>query len=135
MISLFAGYSWWALLGLRVFVGIIFFAHGTPKIKNLKQTAQNFEMMGFKPGNLWGPFIAILEFFGGILLILGWFTQLLALLFAVEMLVATFWKIKSGQKFIDGFELDFLLVLSCLILLTSGAGYYAFDNYWPIKLY
>lgn len=114
---------------LRVFLGAVFIVHGWPKIKDLKQTAQNFEGMGFKPGTFWGPFVAILEFFGGLALLLGFLTQIFALLFAVEFVVITLWKIKSGQKFAGGYEFDLSLLVMSLILLVSGSGLASLDGY------
>ena len=114
---------------LRVFLGVVFIVHGWPKIKDLKQTAQNFEGMGFKPGIFWGPFIAVLEVFGGLALTLGIFVQTLSMLFAVEMLVATIWKIKSGQKFAGGYEFDLSLLVMSLVLLVPGSGLASLDGY------
>src|SRR3989338_6911501 len=73
------------LLLLKIVLGLIFLVHGWPKIKNLKETHANFEMMGFKPGVFWGTIVAMVEFFGGLLLIAGLFTQLGAILIAVQM--------------------------------------------------
>lgn len=135
MISFLQGYNGWAFLIIRLVVGAIFLAHGRPKIQDLKQNAQNFEMMGFKPGRFWGTIVALVEFFGGLLLILGWFTQLAAALLTVSIFVAFLWKVKNGQKLLGGYEFDLLLFASSLILATNGGGYYALDNYWPITLY
>ena len=108
------------MLALRVAVGVIFLAHGWPKLKNLKQTQQWFDSIGFKPGVFWGTFIALLETFGAGALILGFFVQPLSLLFAVQMLVATFWKIKKGQGLSGGYELDLSLLAAALVLATLG---------------
>ncbi len=107
----------WALWTLQVVFGFIFLAHGWPKIKNLKATAENFEIMGFKPGKLWGTFIAFLEVFGGAAIVLGVFTETLAILFMIEMAVIIIWKMKRGQKFIGGIELDLILFAASLILI------------------
>lgn len=115
----------WALLLLRLAVGLIFIVHGWPKLKELKTTQANFGMMGFKPGWFWGTFIAILEPIGGLLLILGLWTQLFALLFAGQMLVATLWKVKKGQGLAGGYEFDLLLMVSGLVLATSGSGMFS----------
>lgn len=130
-------YIWgdWALLLLRLFLGVVFVIHGWPKVKDLKQTAQNFTAMGFKPGTLWGPLIASLEFFGGLALLLGFATQAFAFLFAIEFVVATLWKIKGGQKFAGGYEFDLALLVMSLVLATSGGGPYAVDEYLFQLLY
>ena len=114
--------------------GIIFLVHGWSKIKNLRETGQNFEMMGFKPGSLWGTGIAIIEFFGGLFLIAGLFTSITALILAFEMIVTTIWKIIRRQKLIGGYELDLALLVSLLVLATIGGGIYSLDTYWGILL-
>ncbi len=117
-----------ALLLLRIFYGVLFVIHGWPKIKDLARNAKNFEMMGFRPGLFWGSIVALLEFFGGLAIIAGLFTQVFGLLLAIEMAVATAWKIKNKQKFVGGYELDLALALVGLILATLGGGIFALDN-------
>lgn len=124
----------YALTLLRIFYGAVFFVHGWPKIKDLKQNAKNFEGMGFRPGSFWGTLAALLEFFGGIALVAGFYTQLVALALALEMIVAMFWKIKQGQKFAFGYEFDMALVVIGLVLAASGGGLYALDNFLFILL-
>ncbi len=135
MIPSLASLANWALLILRVVYGIIFVAHGWPKFKDLKQNAQNFEMMGFRPGAFWGTIVASVEFFGGLCLIFGFLTQLAAILLAVNMLVATCWKIRNKQQLVGGYELDLMLLSAGLLLATLGGGVYSLDNYWAINLY
>ena len=106
-------------MALRVAVGVIFLAHGWPKLKNLKQTQGWFDSIGFKPGAFWGTLVALLETFGAAALALGFFVQPLAALFAILMLVAGLWKIKQGQKLSGGYELDLILLAACLLLATS----------------
>lgn len=53
-LSLPAQFSDLAILIPRVFLGVVFFYHGWPKIKDLRANARDFEAMGFKPGWLWG---------------------------------------------------------------------------------
>lgn len=130
MFPLFAAFSDWALLALRLAFGVIFLAHGWPKLKNLKVNAQNFEMMGFKPGGLWGTIVALAETLGGLAVILGLGTQYAGLVLAFDMTISSLWKIKRGQKLVGGFELDLILLASGLILATIGGGAYSLDNYW-----
>ena len=134
MIQILLIFNDWASLLLRVTFGIIFLVHGWSKIKNLRETGQNFEMMGFKPGSLWGTGIAIIEFFGGLFLIAGLFTSITALILAFEMIVTTIWKIIRRQKLIGGYELDLALLVSLLVLATIGGGIYSLDTYWGILL-
>jgi uncharacterized membrane protein YphA (DoxX/SURF4 family) len=118
---------------LRVVLGIILIAHGWPKLRNIKGTA---EWMGqtFKPGIFWAVAVALAEFFGGILLILGLLTQVVCFIIAIEFLVIIF-SVKGRKGLVDGFEFDILILAAALILLTLGSGHYSLDNYWGILLY
>lgn len=124
LLIIFSIYSPTALLVLRVGFGLVFVVHGWSKMRDLKKTQDNFDAMGFRPGVLWGTSAALLESFGGLLVILGIFTQPLAVLFAIEMLVATIWKIKQGQGFINGYEFDLMLFVTALVIVTLGGGLY-----------
>ena len=125
----FAGY---APTVLRVMLGIVFAAHGWQK---LTQTGPaNFA--GFLTSlNLPAPdilawIVTLLELVGGILLILGLATRLVALLFAVEM-VGTTLLVKADVGFIAqsaGAELDLRLMAGALAILLLGPGRLALDN-------
>ena len=123
------------LFVLRVFFGALFVIHGWPKIKDLAKNAKNFERMGFHPGLFWGTIVALLEFFGGLALIAGLFTQVFGLLLAIQMVTAAIWRIRSKHKFVGGYELDVALVLIGLILATMGGGIYAIDNFLQFLSY
>ncbi|MBI4991853.1 MAG: DoxX family protein [Candidatus Harrisonbacteria bacterium] len=125
IIPVLLAFNDWTLLFLRLVVGLIFLAHGWPKLKDLKATQQNFGMMGFKPGWLWGTVVAVLEGIGSVLLILGLLTQAFGLLFAVEMVVAAVWKKNRGMGLVNGYELDLLLIVAGLVLATMGGGRWA----------
>jgi len=122
----------WMDFALRIVVAFIFIAHGWPKLKNLNNTCKNFSAMGFSPGKLWGTMISVLEAVGGALLLIGFGTQILGILFAAEMAVAAAWKIRRGEKMIGGYEFDLILFAASLILATSGGGMYGLDSYFRI---
>ena len=132
MLLLISSFSEWALLILRLVFGAIFLAHGWPKIKNLRANAQNFEMMGFKPGAFWGTIVAFAEFFGSLAIMVGLGTQVAGLVLAFNMLIAASWKITKNQKLVGGFELDITLLAVGLILATFGGGTYALDSFYPL---
>ena len=117
-------FSKWGLLILRVVVGLVLVAYGWPKIKDLKTAHKNFEMMGFKPGSLWGTIVALFEFVGGILLIIGFFSQLIGALIVIEFIVATLFNIKRGAKLVGGYAIDILLLASGFLIATSS-GHFA----------
>ncbi|MCL5733752.1 MAG: DoxX family protein [Patescibacteria group bacterium] len=120
----------WAVLLIRIVLGAILIIHGFPKIKNLKATIANFPQMGFKPGWLWGPLVAFLEFFGGIALVLGFYTQVVAILIAGQFTIIIIWKIIRKQKFVGGLEFDLLIWATALLLLTQGAGMFSLDRFF-----
>ena len=125
---LLAIWSDWAILALRLALGAIFLAHGWPKIKDLKRTGDNFTAMGFRPGALWGSVAAVVEFFGGIALVLGLFTQIASGLIVGEFATIIVWKLMRKQPFVGGSELDFLILAAALVLLTIGAGTFSLDR-------
>lgn len=128
-------YADWGVLVLRVIFGLVFIAHGWPKLKNLKQTHVWFESIGFKPGVLWGTIAAVLETVGGLLLVLGLLTQIVSILLAIQILVAVIWRIKSSHQFIGGYELDILLIAVGIVFAVNGGASFALDNYWQFVLF
>jgi putative oxidoreductase len=118
-----------ALALLRVVVGAIFIAHGSQKLftVGLAGVAGMFGQMGVPLPGITGPAIAFLEFFGGITLILGLFTQPIALLLAVDMLGAIA-LVQIGKGLVGGYELELLLMTSSLALALAGAGEYSLDR-------
>lgn len=130
MPSLFPGllaFAGFAPLILRLVLGLIFVVHGYPKLfKNFTQTAGFFESVGIKPAKFWVFVVGVVEFFGGIALILGFAVQLAALLIAINMAVAIV-LVKFKQGLADGYEFDLALFAMALSLVFLGAGFYAFD--------
>jgi uncharacterized membrane protein YphA (DoxX/SURF4 family) len=118
----------WILLSLRSVVAIVMIYYGWPKIRNLKSNATDFVQMGFRPGMFWGTLIAIVEFFGGIALLLGFYAELTAALFAFQMMVGTFWKLKIKKPFSD-YSYDIQLFAMCLVIMSEGAGIYSFRSF------
>src|SRR5882672_6235999 len=91
-------YSDWSLLAMRVILGVIFLAHGLPKLKNLKGTGQWFGSQGFKPGIFWATFVAFVEVFGALAFLSGFWMELFAILFVGEFAVIILWKLITNQK-------------------------------------
>jgi len=128
MLSIFFFYGGLGVLALRLALGAIFIAHGWPKLKDLKKTAAGFNGMGFKPGGFWGTLVALLEFFGGIALVLGLYTQTFAALFALEFLTIIVWKLARRQPFVGGWEFDLIILAGLLVLAANGSGAYSLDR-------
>ena len=118
------------LLGLRIVLGIIFIAHGYPKLAHLRGGAQMQSF--FVEHGLPGYFVyiaGVIETFGGGLLLLGLFTRAAALLLAIQMCVAI-WKVHSGHGYLAVHDYEFPLTLAaaCFALATVGAGMISLDQ-------
>jgi putative oxidoreductase len=112
---------------LRVAVAAVFINHGRQKlfVYGFAGVTGAFTQMGVPLPGITGPFIGLLEFFGGIALALGILTRLFALGFAFEMLVAILLvQLKRG---FSGYELEFLLLASSLALFLAGPGRFSLD--------
>ena len=100
----------------RVIVGLLFMQHGMQKL---------FGMFGFQAAPLVSLFglAGVIEFFGGLAIVLGFFTRLTALIAAVEMIVAyTIVHLPNGLvPILNQGELALLYFASFLILIVYGA--------------
>jgi putative oxidoreductase len=86
-------FSWAGPLLMRLVVGYTFILSGWGKLNALPQVTENFIGWGIPFPKILTPFVSGVEFFGGVMLILGLFTRIPAAMLAVVMLVA----IKSAK--------------------------------------
>ena len=107
-------YSDFGWLFLRLAVGLIFIYHGWPKIKNYKQ-------MTMLPGGVIGALVlGLVESLSAIGLIIGFYTQIAALLLSIVMLGAIYYKIFVWKKKFSepgGWEIDLILLAANLVIL------------------
>jgi putative oxidoreductase len=118
-----------AALVLRVAIGGLFIVHGYPKLsaQQRKQGAEWMKSMGLPGGFI--LFGGVVEFFGGIAILLGVFTSIIASLFALWMLSTTWLAAgKMKKKFVGGYELDIILLLASLALAAIGSGIFSIDH-------
>ncbi|HZY93660.1 MAG TPA: DoxX family protein [Candidatus Bathyarchaeia archaeon] len=124
--DLFGFYPDLATFILRLAVGSLFMIHGYPKLKAGRKGdwMKNFGM----PVAL-VPFAGIVEFFGGLALLLGILTPLIAFLSALWMLSTTWFKVnKIKAKYAGGYEIDITLLLAALAITFLGSGIYSIDH-------
>ncbi len=127
--SLFGVSTSFASLILRLAVGSLFIVHGYPKMgsKQRQQGGAWLRSQGI-PGWMMG-FAGVAEFFGGVGLILGFLTPVIAVLGALWMLSTTwFARSKMKKKYQGGWELDITLMLAALALAALGSGVFSVDH-------
>ena len=109
---------------LRITLGAIFFIHGVVKFQGgIENIVGWFESLGLPGATAYG--VALLEIIGGILLIIGLATRLVAALFALLMIGATV-KVKLAIGFLGngqmaGYELDLAFLAIAVYLVISGS--------------
>lgn len=106
-------------LPIRILAGILFIAHGIPKLSDPAMTQGFFGNIGLPP-ELAIP-IGLLEVIGGFALLVGVVTRIASILFIIQMIGATVLA-KSSEGFVGGFELELLLISVAISLLLTGPG-------------
>src|SRR5262249_12227556 len=79
----------------------------------------------------WAYFLGGLEFFGGAALAVGFLTPPLALMFAVQMAIVSYWPAGNGYFFSSprgGWEFPLLLTILYAAIFFRGAGRCAVDR-------
>lgn len=138
--------SWnkWTLLPLRLITGFGFMAHGYAKLsRGPEGFARILQTIGVPAPSLAAWMTALVEFFGGLVIIAGAFVAIASIPLIIVMLVAMFTvhlpygfsAIKlmvmtaSGPQFgTPGYEVNFLYIAGLLTLILGGAGPLSIDN-------
>ncbi len=131
----------WALLILRVVVGLILVAHGTQKAlgwfggAGFEKVSRGFDGRGLKPGWLWAGLAVLGEVGGGLSLAFGFLTPLGAAgaVGAMVMAAQTHWP-KGFFNGKGGFEYPLLLLATSVAVGIAGAGAYSLDALFKIAL-
>lgn len=114
----------WAPFVLRVGLGLALLSHGYPKLfKNFGQFSGYVGSLKWPAPKLFAVLAGLIEFGGGLLLIVGLFTKGVALIVALYFLLVIL-SAHRGQKFQQGWELAYLYLVGMLALWainSSGA--------------
>lgn len=124
------------LLALRFVVGFLFIYHGLPKVREPHKLAQ---FMG-KPNLAWfAVVLGTVEALSGVLVIVGFLTEIVGILLTAILLSAHYFKIFKWKKPFSsveeiGWEFDFALLGGVIVLMFLGAGAISIDSalgFWP----
>lgn len=114
----------WGITPLRIFVGVVFVMHGGQKfMEGMHQVGSMFAHVGIPLPGIAAVVVTLVEFFGGIALVLGLFSRWAAILIAIDMLVAVLKVHLRGGFFLPaGFEYALTLLVANIALATLGPG-------------
>lgn len=116
---------------LRIVIGVVFIVHGAQKlfVFGIGGVTAGFAQMHIPLPMIAAPVVAIVEFVGGIALVVGLFTRVAAVLLAIDMLGAILFVHGRNGFFLPmGFEFAFSLLGACVALAVAGPGEYSMDN-------
>lgn len=116
---------------MRVVVGIVFLAHGGQKlfVWGFSNVADFFGQVGIPLPMLAAIVVTLVEFLGGLALVVGLFTRWVAIPLALNMLVATLTIHLRGGFFVpEGVEFTLTLLAANVALALLGSGEASLDR-------
>ena len=126
-----APFAWAGPLAVRLVVGWVFLWSGWQKLHILPRMIENFRSWGIPAPEILTPFVSGVEFFGGVLLLVGLLTRFAAVPLMVVMVVAIL-SAKMGE--IDGLatllgfeEVSYFVMFAWLAI--AGPGPVSIDHY------
>lgn len=113
---------------IRLAIGVIYIRFGYHKITTERETKRHFfEQIGLRPGILFVWIVGLIELVGGLMILIGFYTQIAAIVLSIIMLGAMLIKLRRPQLLHGGLSFYILLLIATCSLVLSGAGAFAFD--------
>lgn len=117
-----------AFLLLRIGVGLIFVLAGWGKLTGIENVQGFFGNVGIPMAGIMAWVVAIVEFVGGIMVLVGYKIKLPSLLLAFIMVVAILTVKLGGDGGFSGMRVDIMLLVTSLALAILGSGGYSVDG-------
>ncbi|MDA1038253.1 MAG: DoxX family protein [bacterium] len=108
------------LLMLRLAVGVVFIYHGWLKLSDIGSTTIFFENQGIPLAMIMAWVVALIEFVGGLAMLVGVWVRTVSLLLALVMIVALL-TVHTGAPYAAA-ELPIVLLGATLAIHGIGAG-------------
>ena len=124
-----AAYNDIALLIGRILMGLLFVIAAINAFRNLGGATTYFGRLGIPVPGVMAPFVTGYELVFGVLIIVGFYTRLVALALAILVVFAA---LIAPSKFSDGNQVNHFLkclgvIGGCLAFMVTGAGKFSMD--------
>jgi putative oxidoreductase len=122
--------AWLAPLFARITVGWVFLWSGWGKLNSLPQVTENFVGWGIPNAHVLAPFVSGVEFFGGLLLLVGLLSRISAGALGITMIVAIWsakWADVDSLETLLGFD-EFEYLALFLWIAIAGPGVLSIDH-------
>ncbi len=124
----------WAPLPIRLVLGMIMIVHGAQKVfgvwggEGFNAWISQVAPLNLRPSWLWLALFAFFELIGGLLVLIGLYTRIGALMIALVMLYGIFIQLRNGFFVMQGgYEYVLALFAMAVSLMISGAGNLSLD--------
>jgi putative oxidoreductase len=123
----------WALVPLRVVVGITFLMHGYQKLFEIGHsgTTEILHWVGIPFAPMFAVVLMIVEPLGALAILFGAFARWAGAVLAIEMVVAILTaRLKGGFFTPTGYEFEMVLCGACVTIALLGSGGMSIEKMW-----
>ncbi|MCL7383581.1 MAG: DoxX family protein [Thaumarchaeota archaeon] len=145
LLGFLSGYTDLASIAVRVVIGVLMIIHGMPKLAGPSRTQMREGMKRVGVPTILFDLVGLLEFVGGLFLLLGFLTRIVSALFILEMVGTivlyntVLWKapmprgafeeaFKRTHGYLFGWELDTTILACMIVTLILGGGALSLDG-------
>lgn len=118
------------LLVIRLFWGVLFFLTGLGKLHNIDTVITFFHSLNIPLTTFSAYLVAFIEFVGGVLLVVGFASRLIAIPLMLTMIIALF---AAHTTFLTPSnivtEAPFTFFFAALLIFVFGPGKFSIDHY------